>query len=1093
MGIRQVPPSIKDPNLAGFLRELRAAIGGVSDQVTKLVQTRSSSSGGGTGPVDPGPVDPGPGGGGGDGYPPPAPTSLQAIPAAFSVTLVWTNPVIPDLQATEVWGRRSFAAWNSTYEYLANAKVLVNGTVYRSKRAQYVNPTNNVVTLNKNFPPATSPDWWEATTLAPTDKSKIGESAGTSWIHDKLTPGETWAYWVRNRDIENLFSTYYPDDDVGVITTTLLDPGAYLELLTNSITATQLYRDLGARINLIDGPDTLINSVNARAKQITTEFDNAISDIVDGTTDITVKTDTGYATLRALKKSTEDSSAAIGEINRVEANSTSANASRLYGVRADVYNQATGLTSKASLTQLDNAKSDIFGASVERFTNLSAEFSNKQAQINQINYVSSNSTSTAAKTIAALDATVNTGPDNLSGKILALNDVSATSTSANAKALFQVQASNAKKISVFFQTSAPSTTDRVAGDLWYDTDDNNKQYKWNGSSWEVFRDAAKTYSQTTAPTNTTANPLYVGDLWIDTTVETVNGQSVPRNKTYRWNGSGWVDVSNGSYNEAKANALITNFENAKIGYCTINGLTTDHDDQTACQNAGGVWHQGLPWASAVKQVSVSVPAACFINGDKSGHSSQAACEAAGGSWISASTAAIEQQFLAQQEVNGDLYNQYTVKIDQNGWVSGFGLASKMQSDGSVISDFGIRADRFWLAPPNTPLTAKGGPGTKLVDLGSGAVIRVTTIYGILGGVNGTFDIAYLQVDNLNGQSIKSLTGLDNYNPFTTSINPNARRWVSMRNVRSSLGGGLLDAWNQAFVPVAVGNFSWQDYRYGNVWTYASSLPGVTDGNRVIVLGVAPSTLPTYQWGYSIPATDTTNDPAKIVAENLLPFIVTTTPKKYNGVDIPAGVFINNAFIASAMLGKAVMTGVIGSDNYVAGASGWQIDYNGNAEFNTVIVRTGNMQPNAATVVESNSVASYWFNNVDTRDSQTTSFYDVITLPVTSVSESVSRVIHFTFSLTHKDDTAGWIVINVWGGGGIIKSILQDVPVRIVAGQSDSSFSYAVKHTTPANSYVTYSVEVQFKNGTGNKWNTPYQGSGMAYFSNLQLTCFTSKR
>ena len=1013
MGIRQVPPSIKDPNLAGFLRELRAAVGGVSDQVTKLIQTKSSSGGGGgtdpgTNPPDPSkpPV--------GDGYPPPPPTSLQAIPAAFSVTLVWTNPVIADLQATEVWGRRSFDAWNASYEYLANAKVLVNGTVYRSRKAQDVNSTTNVVTLNKGFPPATSPTWWEATTLAPTDKSKIGESGGTSWIHDKLTPGETWAYWVRNRDIEDLYSTFFPADDIGVITTTLLDPKAYLDLLTNSITATQLYRDLGQRINLIDGPQELIGSVNARTTAVYNELDGVIDKIVDGSTDITVKTPTGFTTLRALKTSTEDSSAAIVQINKVDATSTSANAQVLFGLKADVKDPTTGLAAaQAYIAELNNVSATSTSANATALWGIRAKVNDPAtglekavANINAINDIKVTSTSAAAQKIANLDATVNTGPNNLAGQILALNDVSATSTSANAKALFQVQALNSTKISVFFQTNAPGNTTanpRVTGDLWYDTDDNNKQYKWNGTGWEVFRDATKTYSQTTAPTSTAANPLYVGDLWIDTTLETVNGTQQPKNIQYRWSGSSWQDVSKG-LTKAEQAALITNLEQTKIGYATLNatgetfdggGLIVDKASADAWNASHPsqlvTWRVGLPVAKAVKQVSVTVPGVCYIDGVKSGHTSRAACEAAKGAWTDGSSAALEQNFTAQQEVNGRLYSQYTLKLDTNGWVSGFGLANAQQADGTVVSDFGIRADRFWLAPPNSPLTAQGGPGTRLVDLGSGSVVRVTTIYGVLGGVNGTFDIAYAQVGDLNGQSVKSLTGLDNYNPFTTTVNPNARRWISLRNVRAANNTTtLLDAWNQAFVPVAVGNFYWLDYRY-NTWTYASSLPGVTDASRVVVLGVAPSTLPTYQWGYSIPATDTVNDPAKIVADNLLPFIVTTTAKKYNGVDIPAGVFINNAFIANAMLGKAVMTGVIGSDNFVAGASGWQIDYAGNAEFNTVIVRTKNIEENAATV---HRIARQAYSvNVSNSNGAYTSIPGVtITVPLTATGFSEDLLI-----------------------------------------------------------------------------------------------------
>lgn len=47
-----------------------------------------------------------------------------------------------------------------------------------------------------------------------------------------------------------------------------------------------------------------------------------------------------------------------------------------------------------------------------------------------------------------------------------------------------------------------------------------------------------------------------------------------------------------------------------------------------------------------------------------------------------------------QQIDG-LYGQYTVKVDVNGRVSGFGLAST-----DIASEFAIRADRFYIAPPD---------------------------------------------------------------------------------------------------------------------------------------------------------------------------------------------------------------------------------------------------------------------------------------------------------------------------------------------------------------------------------------------------------
>ena len=104
----------------------------------------------------------------------------------------------------------------------------------------------------------------------------------------------------------------------------------------------------------------------------------------------------------------------------------------------------------------------------------------------------------------------------------------------------------AGKITTFYQASAP--TANVVGDLWIDTDDGNKLYRWNGSAWGSIQDAGiqsaltaasnaqstadgkiVTFAQASAPTATD-----VGDLWIDTDAN---------NAMYRWNGTTWESVT----------------------------------------------------------------------------------------------------------------------------------------------------------------------------------------------------------------------------------------------------------------------------------------------------------------------------------------------------------------------------------------------------------------------------------------------------------------------------------------------------------------------------------------------------------------------
>jgi hypothetical protein len=62
-------------------------------------------------------------------------------------------------------------------------------------------------------------------------------------------------------------------------------------------------------------------------------------------------------------------------------------------------------------------------------------------------------------------------------------------------------------------------------------------------------------------------------------------------------------------------------------------------------------------------------------------------------------AALSQEATVRASQTGELYGQYTVKIDTNGYVAGFGLASSSSTAGVGTSSFVIRADKFAMVMP----------------------------------------------------------------------------------------------------------------------------------------------------------------------------------------------------------------------------------------------------------------------------------------------------------------------------------------------------------------------------------------------------------
>jgi hypothetical protein len=62
----------------------------------------------------------------------------------------------------------------------------------------------------------------------------------------------------------------------------------------------------------------------------------------------------------------------------------------------------------------------------------------------------------------------------------------------------------------------------------------------------------------------------------------------------------------------------------------------------------------------------------------------------------------------------------------------------------------------------------------------------------------------------------------------------------------------------------------------------------------------------------------------------------------------ANAAISEAKIEDAAITNAKIADIIESDNFVAGSAGWQIDFSGDAEFNSLVVREGNLESGAAT-------------------------------------------------------------------------------------------------------------------------------------------------
>lgn len=210
------------------------------------------------------------------------------------------------------------------------------------------------------------------------------------------------------------------------------------------------------------------------------------------------------------------------------------------------------------------------------------------------------------------------------------------------------------KIVSFYQTGAP--TAEGVGDLWIDTDDGNKLYRWNGSSWLAVQDAAIAAAQADASQAITdaanaqsaadaaqgtadgkvttffaaAAPTAegVGDLWIETD---------NNNHLWRWSGAAWVDIHDPDIAQAITDAataqatadgkIVTFYQAAQPTATSVGDLWVDTDDGNKLYRwSGTTWESAQDSAIAAAQADASQAITDAANAQSAADAAQATAD-----------------------------------------------------------------------------------------------------------------------------------------------------------------------------------------------------------------------------------------------------------------------------------------------------------------------------------------------------------------------------------------------------------------------------------------------------------------------------------
>lgn len=202
-------------------------------------------------------------------------------------------------------------------------------------------------------------------------------------------------------------------------------------------------------------------------------------------------------------------------------------------------------TNVAAILAEQVARATAVSAVASTVTNLTATVTTNQATNVAAIVAEQTARATAVNAVASSVTTLTATVNGVSAAVATEASARAVAVGAALASAAGAQSTADGKIDTFYQIAAP--TSASVGDLWFDTDDGNTLYRYDGSTWIVATDQdlgiainaaagaqatadgkVATFYQATPPTAEGD-----GDLWVDTD---------DGNKLYRWSGTAWTIV-----------------------------------------------------------------------------------------------------------------------------------------------------------------------------------------------------------------------------------------------------------------------------------------------------------------------------------------------------------------------------------------------------------------------------------------------------------------------------------------------------------------------------------------------------------------------
>ena len=313
------------------------------------------------------------------------------------------------------------------------------------------------------------------------DAVEITQFAGavTSYA---TNPATEWHLWIKWESVDGVLSASPAGGTNGFVVTTGQDVAKLLEALTGELTESQLYTTLGDRINLIDASASTTNSVAWRVAQEATARATAIS--AEATTRANAITNEASARTQAILNEASARATADSAL-QTQINTLSAASSGDFGeLLAAIQEEQTARTNAdtAEATARSTLATQLRGSYTGTDPSVLSTgiiYNERQSRITAEGVIST--------AVSALTSTVDTNYTTLNSAITSEQTTRANADTALTTNFNSLSATVGTKTRTFSQGTAPTAT--ATGDLWFDTSDNNKAHRWNGTTWVATDDA----------------------------------------------------------------------------------------------------------------------------------------------------------------------------------------------------------------------------------------------------------------------------------------------------------------------------------------------------------------------------------------------------------------------------------------------------------------------------------------------------------------------------------------------------------------------------------------------------------------------------